>query len=262
MLYRLLSIRSLLTLLVVVLALLVAGPEVSEAAGKSDRSKKAKRSKAKRSKAKRSKRAKRARAKRRRAKRKRRRRRSRYRGQSVKKEQLRAKAWKKPSGEIWMYSPNWREELRLNIYDEDGNIDDAALAKLDNAFRCRRTGETRASDPRLAVVLSMVYDRFGGKRIELVSAFRFQRNEGSRHYHASAMDIRVKGVSSRELREFAHSLDKGNMGIGFYPRSGFVHIDFRAPGDRSYRWTDYSRPGTGSKGSGPSRKWKRRKPGS
>jgi uncharacterized protein YcbK (DUF882 family) len=258
MLYRLLSIRSFVTLLAVVLALAVASPGEGEAAT----SKRAKKSKAKKSR----KRAKRAKAKRRRARRskrkRRRRRRSRFRGHGVKKAQLRTSPWPKPSGDIWLYSPNWREEIRLNIFDKEGNIDDAALAKLDHAFRCRRTGETRAADPRLAVVLSMIHDKFEGKRIELVSAFRFQRNEGSRHYHASAMDVRVKGVSGRQLRNFAHELDAGGMGIGFYPRSGFVHIDFRAPGDPSYRWTDYSSPGTGAKGGSPSRKWKRRKPGS
>jgi hypothetical protein len=40
------------------------------------------------------------------------------------------------------------------------------------------------------------------------------------------------------------------MGIGIYPASGFVHIDFRAPGDPSFRWTDWS----GSKRGKPAKK--------
>jgi len=42
----------------------------------------------------------------------------------------------------------------------------------------------------------------------------------------------------------AESLDGGGMGIGIYPRSGFIHVDYRAPGEPSYRWTDYSGPGS------------------
>jgi hypothetical protein len=53
------------------------------------------------------------------------------------------------------------------------------------------------------------------------------------------------------------------MGIGQYPRMGFVHIDYRAPGARSVRWTDTSGHADGSDpGKQPSRSWVRRKPNS
>jgi hypothetical protein len=61
------------------------------------------------------------------------------------------------------------------------------------------------------------------------------------------MDIRVPGVSVQTLYDFAASLDMGGMGIGRYPTSQFVHVDWRAPGEKSYRWTDYSGPGDGKK---------------
>jgi hypothetical protein len=53
------------------------------------------------------------------------------------------------------------------------------------------------------------------------------------------------------------------MGIGQYPNSQFVHIDFRAPGEPSYRWTDYSgHGGGGHKGAkkAPARTQPARKP--
>jgi hypothetical protein len=52
------------------------------------------------------------------------------------------------------------------------------------------------------------------------------------------------------------------MGIGLYPKSNFVHVDFRAPGQPSYRWVDRSRPGKGKGGKGKrrSRRSKRRVP--
>jgi uncharacterized protein YcbK (DUF882 family) len=144
-----------------------------------------------------------------------------------------------PSGEVWLFAPGVATEIKVQLFDERGEIDEEALAELDEAFRCRRTGETRAVSPQLYVLLSHVYDHFGQRRIELVSGFRNQRNEGSRHFHASAMDIRVPGVSVRELAEFAERLDTSdgpNLGIGRYPRDGWVHIDIRAPGEPSYRW--------------------------
>jgi hypothetical protein len=193
--------------------------------------------------------------------------------------ELRKEPVPQPSGDIWVYSVNYREEVRVNIYRKSGvdraaagdgsaslvattgdaapEFDEQALATLDQVFRCKRTGETRAVDPRLYETLSVISDHFGGKRIELVSGFRFQREEGSRHYHASAMDIRVPGVSIRALRNFAASLDTGGMGIGIYPRAGFVHVDWRAPGEPSFRWTDRSKPRNGG-GKRPSRRWKKK----
>jgi hypothetical protein len=165
-----------------------------------------------------------------------------YRGHGVDVDDLRKTPLPKPSGDIWIWSPNFREELRVNIFNADGSFNQEALAKLDNGFRCKRTDEVRAVDPKLYVILSIIFDHFDGNRIELTSGFRFQKNQGSRHYHASAMDIRVEGASMRELYDFAESLDRGGMGIGIYPRSGFIHVDLRAPGEPSYRWTDYSGP--------------------
>jgi uncharacterized protein YcbK (DUF882 family) len=167
-----------------------------------------------------------------------------FQGHGVAKSTLRTEPLERPSGTIWVHSPNVADEARVNIYKADGSFDDEALAKLDELFRCKRTGEVRAVDPRLYEQLSRIQDHFGGKQIELVSGFRFAERSSSRHYHASAMDIRIKGVSIREMYDMAESLDAGGMGIGIYPRSGFIHVDYRAPGEPSYRWTDYSGPGS------------------
>jgi uncharacterized protein YcbK (DUF882 family) len=175
-------------------------------------------------------------------KKKRKKKKGRFSGRNVDNATLRTEPLPHPSGEVWVYAENFREELRVNIYGDEGKLDEASLASLDSVFRCKRSGETRAIDPRLYEVLSIIYDHYGKQRIDLISGFRFQKNEGSRHYHGSAMDIYVPGVSIRELYEFAGTLDTGGMGIGIYPRAGFVHVDFRAPGEPSYRWTDYSPP--------------------
>jgi uncharacterized protein YcbK (DUF882 family) len=167
-----------------------------------------------------------------------------------------APLWR-PSGEVHVYSVAHGKAVEVNIYNPDGTYNQASLAALDELWSCRRTGEVRAVDPRLYEVLSMINDTYGG-RVELNSGFRYQRNEGSRHFHASAMDIRIAGVPWTEIASFAETLDAGGMGIGRYPHMGFVHIDFRAPGERSVRWNDTSRGvDRGDPGKQPSRAWRR-----
>jgi uncharacterized protein YcbK (DUF882 family) len=152
----------------------------------------------------------------------------------------------RPSGDVWVRAVNLSAELRANIYKSDGTFDDETLAMLDELFRCTATGEVRAVNAKLYEHLSRINDHFAGKPVELVSGFRFAERDSSRHFHASAMDVRVPGVSAYELRKFAESLDQGKdgpdggMGIGIYPTTGFVHIDFRAPGEPSFRWVDWS----------------------
>jgi uncharacterized protein YcbK (DUF882 family) len=163
-----------------------------------------------------------------------------FQGHGAQRSKLRTEELARPSGEIWLRAENLADEAKVNIYKADGSFDEAALARLDDLFRCRQTGEVRAVRPELYEQLSRIYDHFGGKRVDLVSGFRFAERNSSRHFHASAMDIRIKDASIKDMYAYAESLDGGNMGIGLYPTSGFIHVDFRAPGEPSYRWTDWS----------------------
>jgi len=47
--------------------------------------------------------------------------------------------------------------------------------------------------------------------------------EDSQHIHGNAMDIRVPGLSIKELRDIATCLKGG--GVGYYETDGFVHVD-------------------------------------
>ncbi len=175
---------------------------------------------------------------------------------------LRTEPLDRPSGDIWVYAENLGEEWKGNIYKPDGSFDDAALAKLDELWRDTRSGDVRAVRAELYEHLSRICDHFSGQRIDLVSGFRFHERDSSRHFHASAMDIKIKDVSIRELYTFAETLDVGEggaLGIGLYPVSQFIHVDFRAPGEPSYRWTDWSGHGGGKKKS-PGRTQPARKP--
>jgi uncharacterized protein DUF882 len=184
-------------------------------------------------------------------------RRAAFMGHGVNEPDLRHAPLPRPSGHIVVRSPALLESLDLNIYNEDGSYNQESLAALDHIFRCRKTFEERAVDPRLYEILSIIYDHFG-KAIDINSGFRYQRNEGSRHFHGSAMDISIAGISFHTIYMFAETLDTGGMGIGRYPRGNFVHIDFRAPGEPSYRWTDSHGSGGGDAGKLPSKMWKPR----
>ena len=167
-----------------------------------------------------------------------------FQGRGVPSTELRTDPLDRPSGDVWVYSENLRQGVQVNIYRPDGAFDEDALARLDEVFRCKRTQEVRALDPRLYEQLSRLQDHFGKTRATVVSGFRFAERSSSRHFHASAIDIKLENVGLRDLYDYARSLDPGGMGIGIYPHSGFIHVDYRAPGEPSYRWTDYSGAGS------------------
>jgi uncharacterized protein YcbK (DUF882 family) len=191
-----------------------------------------------------------------------------FQGHGVVTAELRTQPRERPSGEVWVYSENLREEARVNIFRPDGAYDEEALARLDDVFRCRRTQEVRALDPRLYEQLSRMQDHFGKVRATVVSGFRFAERSSSRHFHASAIDIKLEGVPLRDMYGYAQSLDAGGMGMGIYPHSGFIHVDYRAPGEPSYRWTDYSGAGSsdrarrarGKRGKAPGRTARAKRP--
>jgi len=156
--------------------------------------------------------------------------------------ELRSEPLERPSGHIVLSAVNFKERVEVDLYQEDGSFDPDALDTLNHLFRCRRTGTEKAIEPKLFEMLSRIYDKFE-RPLELVSGFRNQERVTSFHFHGSASDIRIPGVSDKELHKFVSSLDMGGMGIGLYPRAGFVHVDIRP--EASYRWTDYSPPGKG-----------------
>jgi uncharacterized protein YcbK (DUF882 family) len=162
-----------------------------------------------------------------------------------------------PSGDLALVRLGLPEEAKVNLYNEDGSYNIESLRTLDHILRCRRTDDEKPIEPRLFTLLSHIYDHFGERRIEIVSGYRNQRKKTSNHYKGTASDIRISGVSPKKIEAFAETLDTGGMGIGIYPRSGFVHIDVRAL--PSYRWTDFSPPNPNAPEKRPPRGWKRKK---
>jgi hypothetical protein len=106
----------------------------------------------------------------------------------------------------------------------------------------------RRVDPRLVERLQLVVDHFrkAGQpaKVVLVSGYR-PRSAGSYHAAGRALDFRVDGVKNEALISFCKTLP--DTGCGYYPNSGFVHMDVRDPGAGHVAWIDVSRPGEAPK---------------
>jgi uncharacterized protein YcbK (DUF882 family) len=177
-------------------------------------------------------------------------------GFAVREADLRQTPLPMPSGHIELQTLFSHEDIAVDIFNDDGSYDSDALEELNHALRCKRTDAEKPIDPRLYVLLSHVYDHFQ-KPLQVVSGYRNQRRETSFHFKGSASDIRIQGVNPKKIRDFAATLDTGGMGIGWYPRAQFVHIDVRPL--PSYRWIDGARPNPNSPDKRPPKGWKRKK---
>ena len=112
-----------------------------------------------------------------------------------------------------------------------------AEEELDHFLRDHRTGDVKHYDPRVFDILSDVAAAVGHPvvEIEIICGYRTAwsneflraRSAGvaknSQHMEAHAIDIRIPGVDTLTLRNAALALGRG--GVGYYPRSGFVHVD-------------------------------------
>jgi uncharacterized protein YcbK (DUF882 family) len=181
-----------------------------------------------------------------------------FNGRVVAESDLRSEPLPRPSGNLEIVSlANASDRAKVNIFNPDGSYSVEAIEELNFVLRCRRTDDEKPIDIQLLNWLSLIYDHFGGKPLQIVSGYRNQRKQTSNHFKGRATDIRIEGVSPKQIRAFAETLDRGGMGIGFYPVSGFVHIDVRSP--PSYRWVDKSAPGSNASEKRPPRGWKRHK---
>ena len=114
-----------------------------------------------------------------------------------------------------------------------------ALDVLDHYLRDHRTGDLRHFDPR---VFDLLYDLTAslgdsGGEIDVICGYRtpwsneFLRSRSphtgvaqhSLHMQAEAIDIRLPGIPTSELRDAALRLHRG--GVGYYRSSDFVHVD-------------------------------------
>lgn len=121
-------------------------------------------------------------------------------------------------------------------YWVDGAYQPEALARIDHLLRDFRTGETHPMDRKLLDLLYVLRTAAGSEReFEIISGYRSPKTnrmlnhksggvaKRSLHMQGKAVDVRLPGLNLKNLHREARSLRAG--GVGYYPRSGFVHVD-------------------------------------
>lgn len=128
-------------------------------------------------------------------------------------------------------------EYLNTTYWIDGEYQRDALTEVYHILRDWRVDETRPIDTGLLDLLFALRQELDSTRpFEIISGYRspvtnasLRKHGGggvakkSLHMQGMAVDIRLPGRDLRDLRKAAISLRRG--GVGFYPRSGFVHVD-------------------------------------
>ena len=122
------------------------------------------------------------------------------------------------------------------VYWADGEYIDDALADVRFALRDWRNGQQHAMDRGLFDIFHELSARLETDRpFQIISGYRspatnaalHARSSGvaskSLHMRGMATDLRVQGVDLAQVRKAALSLGRG--GVGYYPRSNFVHVD-------------------------------------
>ncbi len=134
--------------------------------------------------------------------------------------------------DVYAHTNRWKGKVIVN-----GKVQSAGRAALSRLLGA--TGSAPPLPERLIQLLAHVSDTFGGRPIRLVSGYRTNSYfKDSRHRHSSAVDFSIEGVPNSAVRDYL--LQLGNVGVGYYPNSSFVHLDVRA---RSAYWVDYAGPG-------------------
>jgi uncharacterized protein YcbK (DUF882 family) len=170
-----------------------------------------------------------------------------------------AKGAKKPKAEPFATAPKRPGFVRLvrgtdhyegQLITRRGRLVPSALPGLSRMMKHAPSDSKTNIDPRLATLVGMVSDHFGGRPIHIVSGYRpytpSQFTKDSNHNHGRALDFNIPGVPNTVVRDFCRTFR--NAGVGYYPNSSFVHLDVRTT---KFFWIDYSRPGEAPKYDSP-----------
>jgi uncharacterized protein YcbK (DUF882 family) len=148
-----------------------------------------------------------------------------------------AEAARSPVRTLSLYSIHTGESVKAD-YFVDGRYQPAELEAIDRVMRDHRTGTIHPMDPAVLDIMFAVRRALGTpEAFHVVSGYRTrQTNETNRlrsrhsgvakdsfHLYGRAVDVYVPSRDLTQLRRVALALRAG--GVGYYPRSGFVHLD-------------------------------------
>jgi uncharacterized protein YcbK (DUF882 family) len=134
-----------------------------------------------------------------------------------------------------LYNTHTGESLNTVYWAQNEYLPDA-LDDLNYILRDHRTGEIKPVDTQLLDLLHALNKKLCARHpFHIISGYRSQatndwlRRRGggvaknSLHIQGKAADIRLPGCDLSVLRKSAMQLRSG--GVGYYPRSNFVHLD-------------------------------------
>lgn len=137
--------------------------------------------------------------------------------------------------DISMFNAHTGEKF-TGTYWQNGRYLPDAFGGIKTVMRDHRTGETFPIDPRLMDILYVIQNKLeSSSGFKVLSGYRspksnamLRRNgEGvakqSLHMTGQAIDIALPGTKLSSLHKMALNVHSG--GVGFYPKTGFVHID-------------------------------------
>jgi len=133
------------------------------------------------------------------------------------------------------YNTHTGEKLK-SIYWAEGNYVDGSLRQISYILRDPRSDEVHDIHTRLLDLLFSVRKEIEtNEPFHVISGYRSARTnallrahstgvaENSLHLVGQAIDIRLPGRETRILQKAAIALKGG--GVGYYPKSDFVHVD-------------------------------------
>lgn len=118
----------------------------------------------------------------------------------------------------------------------DGEYRSDTLTLFSNVLRDHRQNQAAPMDKRLYEILYKLQQTLNNSdEIHVISGYRSPITNNmlaansngvakkSYHMKGMAMDLAIPGIALKTLRDAAMSLKMG--GVGYYPRSGFIHLD-------------------------------------
>ncbi|MCW5749910.1 MAG: DUF882 domain-containing protein [Alphaproteobacteria bacterium] len=134
------------------------------------------------------------------------------------------------------------ERLELTYWRDGAALPDA-MRRIDHLFRDHRANAVHGIAPQLIDLLHDLRMALDSRApLQIISGYRSPGTNaslakasagvatGSLHMRGMAVDIRLPGCDMAAVRDAAIALGRG--GVGFYPRSDFVHVDI----GRVRRW--------------------------
>ena len=138
-----------------------------------------------------------------------------------------------PLRSLRLVNPHTGETFEGTYRDERGPIA-TAMEDLSHFLRDFHSGKELAYDVAAIDFLAAVMDAIGASRATVLSAYRtvetnrmlartnFGVADNSQHLYGRAIDVRFD-ARLEEAMQAARAMRRG--GVGWYPRSGFIHLD-------------------------------------